>query len=99
MRAPSSARRPTFTCDDAIKRSSFCGTSGGIQSAGGSWSSTRIFALTAVFRLRRRIKRDPKHTVLLLTEAGIGYRLAPESVDHLEIEVRTPQHGNGAGLP
>ena len=53
----------------------------------------------SVFRLRRRIERDPKHPVLLLTEAGIGYRLAPESVDHLNFESRTPQQGNGAGLP
>jgi DNA-binding winged helix-turn-helix (wHTH) protein len=54
----------------------------------------------SVFRLRRRIERDPKHPVLLLTEAGVGYRLAPESVDHLNFEARTPQHeGNGAGSP
>jgi two-component system, OmpR family, KDP operon response regulator KdpE len=53
----------------------------------------------SVFRLRRRIERDPKHPVLLLTEAGIGYRLAPESVDHLNFEACTPQHGNGAGSP
>jgi two-component system KDP operon response regulator KdpE len=54
----------------------------------------------SVFRLRRRIERDPKHPVLLLTEAGVGYRLAPESVDHLNFEARTPQReGNGAGSP
>jgi two-component system, OmpR family, KDP operon response regulator KdpE len=62
-------------------------------------ASSRQARPMSVFCLRRRIERDPKHPVLLLTEAGIGYRLAPESVDHLEIEVRTPQHGNGAGLP
>jgi two-component system KDP operon response regulator KdpE len=54
----------------------------------------------SVFRLRRRIERDPKHPVLLLTEVGIGYRLAPESVDRLNFEDRTPQReGNGAGSP
>jgi two-component system, OmpR family, KDP operon response regulator KdpE len=51
----------------------------------------------SVFRLRRKIERDPKHPVLLLTEAGIGYRLAPESIDHLNFEARTPHQGNGAG--
>jgi two-component system KDP operon response regulator KdpE len=63
-------------------------------------ASGRQALCMSVFRLRRRIERDPKHPVLLLTEAGIGYRLAPESVDHLNLEARTPQReGNGAGLP
>jgi two-component system KDP operon response regulator KdpE len=54
----------------------------------------------SVVHLRRRIERDPKRPVLLLTEVGIGYRLAPESVDHLNFEARTPQReGNGAGSP
>ena len=54
----------------------------------------------SVFRLRRRIERDPKHPVLLLTEVGIGYRLAPESVDHLNFDTRAPQReGNGAASP
>jgi two-component system KDP operon response regulator KdpE len=52
----------------------------------------------SVFRLRRRIERDPKHPVLLLTEAGVGYRLAP--VDHLNFHGRPPQReGNGAASP
>jgi two-component system, OmpR family, KDP operon response regulator KdpE len=54
----------------------------------------------SVFRLRRKIERDPERPDLLLTEAGVGYRLAPESVDHLNFEARTPQReGNGAGSP
>jgi two-component system KDP operon response regulator KdpE len=54
----------------------------------------------SVFRLRRRIERDPMHPVLLLTEVGIGYRLAPESADHLNSDTRAPQcEGNGAASP
>ena len=65
----------------------------------GSASSRQALRMS-VFRLRRRIERDPKHPVLLLTDAGIGYRLAPESVDRLNFEDRTPQReGNGAGSP
>jgi DNA-binding response OmpR family regulator len=48
----------------------------------GSASGRRAIR-TSVFRLRRRIERDPRNPVVLLTEAGIGYRLARESVDHL----------------
>ena len=33
----------------------------------------------AIFRLRRRIERSPSRPDLVLTEAGVGYRLAPES--------------------
>jgi two-component system KDP operon response regulator KdpE len=36
---------------------------------------------SCVFRLRHRIERDPRRPDLLLTEAGIGYRLAAESGD------------------
>jgi hypothetical protein len=99
MRAHSSAAVQPSPAMTRSRSPRLCGTSGGIQSAGGSWSSTRIFALTSVFRLRRRIKRDPKQPVLLLTEARIGYRFAPESVDHLNFEARRPQQGNGAGSP
>jgi two-component system KDP operon response regulator KdpE len=34
---------------------------------------------STVFRLRRKIERDPRRPDLLLTEAGVGYRLAPET--------------------
>jgi len=64
----------------------------------GSASSRQALPMS-VFCLRRRIERDPKHPVLLLTEAGIGYRLDPESVDPLNFEARTPQQGNRAGSP
>jgi two-component system KDP operon response regulator KdpE len=64
----------------------------------GSASSRQALPMS-VFCLRRRIERDPKHPVLLLTEAGIGYRLDPESVNHLNIEARTPQQGDRAGSP
>ena len=33
----------------------------------------------SIFRLRRRIERNPSRPEVLLTEAGVGYRLAPES--------------------
>jgi DNA-binding response OmpR family regulator len=62
-------------------------------------ASSRQALPMSVFCLRRRIERDPKHPVLLLTEAGIGYRLDPESVNQLNIEARTPQQGNRAGSP
>ena len=45
---------------------------------------------TSVFRLRRRIEPDPRRPDLLLTEARVGYRLAPESVD---------QSSHAAGAP
>jgi len=63
-------------------------------------ASGRQALRTSVFLLRRKIERDPKHPVILLTEAGVGYRLAPESVDHLNFEARSPhREGNGAGPP
>ena len=47
-----------------------------------------------------RVMPNPKHPVLLLTEFGIGYQLAPESVDQFNFEARTPQgEDNGASSP
>jgi two-component system KDP operon response regulator KdpE len=40
-------------------------------------TSGRRALRASVFRLRRRIERDPRRPDLLLTEAGVGYRLAP----------------------
>jgi two-component system KDP operon response regulator KdpE len=37
----------------------------------------------AVFGLRRRIEGNPRRPALLLTEAGVGYRLAAENEDEL----------------
>jgi two-component system, OmpR family, KDP operon response regulator KdpE len=42
-------------------------------------ASARRTLCSSVFRLRRRIERDPTRPELLLTEARVGYRLAPES--------------------
>ncbi len=36
-----------------------------------------------ILHLRRRIERDPRRPDLVLTEFGVGYRLAAESGDHL----------------
>jgi two-component system KDP operon response regulator KdpE len=43
------------------------------------FASARRALCSSVFRLRRRIERDPTRPDLLLTEAGVGYRLAPET--------------------
>jgi len=42
-------------------------------------ASARGALSSSVFRLRRKIERDPRRPDLLLTEAGVGYRLAPET--------------------
>jgi two-component system KDP operon response regulator KdpE len=47
---------------------------GRADSAGG-----RRALRSSIFRLRRRIERDPQRPNLLLTEPGVGYRLADES--------------------
>jgi two-component system KDP operon response regulator KdpE len=44
-----------------------------------------------VFRLRRRIERDPRRPDLLLAEPGVGYRLADESEDELGLDPPTPR--------
>jgi two-component system KDP operon response regulator KdpE len=42
-------------------------------------ASGRRALRSCIFRLRRRIERDPRRPGLLLTEPGVGYRLADES--------------------
>jgi two-component system, OmpR family, KDP operon response regulator KdpE len=65
-----------------------------------SSASSRRALQMSVFRLRRRLERDPKHPVLVLTEVGIGYRLAPEPADHSNVGARAPQpEGNGCASP
>ena len=42
-------------------------------------ASGRQALRSSILRLRRRIERDPRRPNLLLTEPGVGYRLADES--------------------
>jgi DNA-binding response OmpR family regulator len=53
-----------------------------------------------VVGLRRKIETDPKHPVLLLNEARVGYRLAaePSVPASLGADARGPE-GNGGGSP
>jgi two-component system, OmpR family, KDP operon response regulator KdpE len=53
----------------------------------------------SVFRLRRRIERDPQRPDLLLAEAGVGYRLAPETDAEVSLDPPAPrrlENGDGA---
>ncbi len=56
-------------------------------------ASGRRALRASVFGLRRRIERDPRRPDLLLTEAGVGYRLAAESKDELSLDPLTPLRG------
>jgi two-component system KDP operon response regulator KdpE len=55
----------------------------------------------SIFRLRRRIERDPKRPDILLTEAGVGYRLSPESRNEPSLGVSLPGEvrSDGAHVP
>jgi two-component system, OmpR family, KDP operon response regulator KdpE len=46
---------------------------------------------SSVSRLRRKIERDPRRPDLLLTEAGVGYRLAAETEGESSVEPLTPR--------
>jgi two-component system KDP operon response regulator KdpE len=74
-------------------RAGHVATFGGILAALGRADSAsgRRALLASVFRLRRRIERDPRRPDLLLTEAGVGYRLASETEDELTLDPRLPR--------
>ena len=55
-------------------------------------ASGRRALRASVFRLRRKIERDPRRPDLLLTEAGVGYRLASETEDELSLDTPAPRH-------
>jgi two-component system, OmpR family, KDP operon response regulator KdpE len=54
-------------------------------------ASERRALRSSIFRLRRRIERDPRRPNLLLTEPGVGYRLADESEDEQGGELSAPR--------
>jgi two-component system KDP operon response regulator KdpE len=54
-------------------------------------ASGRRALRASVFRLRRKIERDPRRPDLLLTEAGVGYRLAGEAEDELSLDPSAPR--------
>jgi len=45
----------------------------------------------SVFRMRRRIECDPRRLDLPLTEAGVGYRLAPLTKGELSLDPPMPR--------
>ena len=51
---------------------------------------------SSIFRLRRRIERDPRRPNLLLTEPGVGYRLADESENEQGGELSAPRRAGQA---
>jgi two-component system KDP operon response regulator KdpE len=62
-------------------------------------ASARHALCSAVFRLRRRIERDPPRPDLLLTEAGVGYRLAPETDAQSSPDARKPEREDRGDRP
>ena len=62
----------------------------------GDSASGRRALYMSVFCLRRRIERDPSRPDLLLTEARVGYRLAPEFANQSNLDASMPERqGNG----
>jgi two-component system, OmpR family, KDP operon response regulator KdpE len=54
-------------------------------------ASGRRALRASVFRLRRKIEHDPRRPDLLLTEAGVGYRLASETEDEPGLDPPAPR--------
>ena len=65
----------------------------------GDSASGRQALYMSVFCLRRKIERDPSRPDLLLTEARVGYRLAPESVVQSNLDIGAPQRQDKEGRP
>ena len=59
-------------------------------------ASGRQALRSSIFRLRRRIERDPRRPNLLLTEPGVGYRLADESENEQGGELSAPRRAGQA---
>jgi two-component system, OmpR family, KDP operon response regulator KdpE len=60
-------------------------------------ASGRRALRSSIFRLRRRIERDPRRPNLLLTEPGVGYRLADESENEPGGELSAPRRPGQEG--
>jgi two-component system, OmpR family, KDP operon response regulator KdpE len=54
-------------------------------------ASGRRALRASVFRLRRKIERAPRRPDLLLTEAGVGYRLAAATEDEPDRDLHMPR--------
>jgi two-component system KDP operon response regulator KdpE len=63
----------------------------------GDSASGRRALYMSVLCLRRRIERDPSRPDLLLTEARVGYRLAPESGNQSNLDASMPERKGDGG--
>ena len=62
-------------------------------------ASGRRALCSTVFRLRRKIERDPQRPDVLLTEPGVGYRLAPEFDFQSSPDARTSERQDAGDSP